>query len=225
MRFGVVTGSALFVAVVVASTMAQDKPATDKDGFQQMFDLPKFWVYDGGGGAWGFYNDETIASRGTCGWLMHPKQFGDVEVRFQYKMGKEANSGIVVRCAKDPPAKGPSAPYLSSYEIQLVDDDNSPDGKNATTCTGSIYGIVPALKRNVSKPLGEWNDIRVQARGTKVVVTLNGEKIQDVDLKDHADKVKNKNPHFLDTKGYFGIQGQAGAVEFRNLRFKELVSD
>jgi len=219
----------LAVLVVIGAAAlggrAQDKPEADKDGFRQMFTLPEFWIYDNAGGGWGFFNDHTIACRGNAGWLMHPKEFGDVEVRFEYRMLKGSNSGVVLRCPKQPPAKGQAAPHLSSYEVQLVDDANTPDGKKDTTCTGAIYGVVPALKRNVSKPLGEWNDIRVSARGTKVVVTLNGEKIQDADLKDHADKVKVKPPHFLDTKGYVGVQGWAGTVEFRNLRFKELVTD
>jgi hypothetical protein len=33
---------------------------------------------------------------------------------------------------------------------------------------------------------------------------------------------KGKNPHFLDTKGYVGLQGWAGKLEFRNLEIKEL---
>jgi hypothetical protein len=55
-----------------------------------------------------------------------------------------------------------------------------------------------------------------------VTVILNGETVQDVDLKDHAGKVKGRNPHFLDTKGYIGLQSNVGKVEFRNLQVKEL---
>ena len=151
-----------------------------------------------------------------------------MELRLEYKMAKGSNSGVTIRCPKEAPdgLRGAKAePHLVAYEIQLVDDDNSPDGKKDTTCTGSIYGIVAAKKRDVNKRLGEWNDLRVIARGTKVTVTLNGETVQDVDLKDHADKVKGKNPYFLATKGYVGVQSNKGLVEFRNLRVKEMVTD
>jgi hypothetical protein len=203
---------------------AQDKPAKgDEGGFRAMFDLPKFWIYNGQTARWAFTGDGVIVSEGEGGgWLMHPKKFGDLEFRLEYKMTKGGNSGITLRCPRKPP-KGltglKAEPAYVAYEIQLVDDDNSPDGKKDTTCTGSIFGIVPALKRNVNKPIGEWNALRVVAKGTRVIVTLNGERVQDVDLKKYADKVKN--PHFLDTKGYVGLQSWKGRVEFRNLRIKE----
>jgi hypothetical protein len=209
------------------SLAAADKPAKQGEaGFKAMFDLPRFWIYNGTSNRWAFTGDGTIISEGAGGgWLMHPKEFGDLELRLEYKMTKGGNSGVTLRCPRHPPRglRGIAAePAFAAYEIQLVDDDNSPDGKKATTCTGSIFGIVPALKRNVNKPLGEWNALRVVARGTKVTVTLNGEKVQDVDLKDYKDKVKGKNPHLLDTKGYVGLQSWQGRVEFRNLWVKDL---
>jgi hypothetical protein len=139
-------------------------------------------------------------------------------------MSKGGNSGVTLRCPRRPPKglRGLAAePAFVAYEIQLQDDENCSTGKDPLTCTGSIYGIAPALKRNVNKPLGQWNDLRIIARGTKVTVTLNGEKVQDVDLRKYAHKVKGKNPHFLDTKGYVGLQSWRGRVEFRNLRIKE----
>jgi hypothetical protein len=203
---------------------AQDKPAKgDEGGFKPMFDLPKFWIYNGETRRWAFTGDGTIVSEGEGGgWLMHPKEFGDLELRLEYKMSKGGNSGVTLRCPRKPP-KGltglKAEPAYVAYEIQLLDDANI-KGLTDTTCTGSIIGIAPALKRNVNKSLGEWNALRVVAKGTKVTVTLNGETVQDVDLKKYADKVKN--PHFLDTKGHIGLQSWSGRVEFRKLRIKEL---
>jgi hypothetical protein len=206
---------------------AQEKVARgDEGGFKPMFDLPRFWIYNGKRSAWAFTGDGVIVSEGGGGgWLMHPREFGDVEVRLEYRMTRGANSGITLRCPLEPPKglKGLDAePAFLAYEIQLVDDDNSSDGKSALTCTGSIYGIAPALKRNVNKRLGEWNTLRVVAQGTMVTVTLNGETVQDVNLAKYADKVKGKNPLFLASKGYVGLQSWSGRVEFRNLRIKEL---
>jgi hypothetical protein len=218
------------VAVLVLTgwhAPAQDKPAKgDEGGFQPMFDLPKFWIYNGETRRWAFTGDGTIVSEGTGGgWLMHPKEFGDLELRLEYKLRKGGNSGVVLRCPKEPPkgARGYAAePSQVAYEIQLMDDENSREGKDPLYCTGSVWGIVPAKKQGVNKPLGEWNELRVVARGTKLTVTINGEVVQDTDLKDHAAKVKGKNPYFLATKGYVGLQSWEGRVEFRNLRIKEL---
>src|SRR4051794_20805241 len=91
--------AAAAVCAVGSAVPAQDKPVPDKDGYKQMFDLPKFWIYGGGRDAWGFTGDERIVCLGGGGgWLMHPKEFGDVEFRFEYKMARGSNSGITVRC-------------------------------------------------------------------------------------------------------------------------------
>jgi len=217
------------VCVMATGLSAQDKPGPDKEGFRPLFDLPKFWVYNGQVARWAFTGDGIIISEGAGGgWLMHPKEFGDLELRLEYKLRKGGNSGVTLRCPKEPPrgAAGNAAePSQVAYEIQLLDDENVPGGKDPLRCTGSIWGIVPAKKQGVNKPLGEWNELRVVARGTKLRVTVNGEVVQDTDLKDHADKVTRKNPSFLATKGYVGLQSWEGRVEFRNLRIKELVTD
>jgi 3-keto-disaccharide hydrolase len=77
------------------------------------------------------------------------------------------------------------------------------------------------LKQGVNRPIGQWNDLRIVARGTKVTATINGETVQDVDLKKYAAKAQG-NPHFLDTRGHVGLQSWKGRVEFRKLRIKEL---
>jgi len=222
---------AVFVAIgaLASGLPGQDKPARDKDGLKPMFDLPKFWIYNGQVARWAFTGDGTIISEGADGgWLMHPKEFGDLELRLEYKLRKGGNSGIVLRCPQEPP-KGviglQSEPSQVAYEIQLLDDESFREGKDPLRCTGSLFGLVPAKKLNVSNPVGGWNAVRVVARGTKLTVMINGETVQDTDLKEHAAKVKGKNPHFLATKGYVGIQSWEGHVEFRDLRIKELVTD
>src|SRR5262245_6660024 len=84
---------------------AQDKPAKgDEGGFKPMFDLPKFWIYNGETRRWAFTGDGTIVSEGEGGgWLMHPKEFGDLELRLEYKMRKGGNSGVTLRCPLKPP--------------------------------------------------------------------------------------------------------------------------
>jgi hypothetical protein len=217
-----VLATALVLVLIAGGSPAQDEVTKEEGDFKPMFDLPRFWIYNGTARRWAFTGDGVIVSEGAGGgWLMHPKEFGDLELRLEYKMGKGGNSGVTLRCPRRPPEglTGLKAePANVAYEIQLYDE-----GQDPLTCTGAIFGIAPALKRNVSKPAGEWNDLRVVARGTRVTVTLNGQKVQDVDLKRFEDRVKaGKNPYLLKTRGYVGLQGWAGRVEFRNLRIKGL---
>jgi hypothetical protein len=222
-----VLAAVLALALAGWGSAAHDHGAKgDGSDFEPMFTLPRFWIYNGTTSRWAFTGDGIIVSQGAGGgWLMHPKEFGDLELHLEYKMTRGGNSGVTLRCPRQRPkrlTRMKAEPAVIAYEIQLVDDENHPDGKKDTTCTGAIHGIAPALKRNVNKPLGEWNTLVVVARGTKVTVKLNGETVQDVELKEYADKVKGKNPYMLATKGYVGLQSWKGRVEFRNLRIKEL---
>jgi 3-keto-disaccharide hydrolase len=110
-------------------TPAQEKPAkVGESGFKPLFDLPKFWIYNGENRRWAFSGDGVIVSEGEGGgWLMHPQEFGDLELRLEYKMRKGGNSGVTLRCPLQPPQgiTGIKAePGFIAYEIQLVDDDN-----------------------------------------------------------------------------------------------------
>jgi hypothetical protein len=55
------------------------------------------------------------------------------------------------------------------------------------------------------------------------VVTLNGTVITDADLSTVTDPaVLKKHPGLKNEKGHIGFLGHGDAVEFRNLRIKEL---
>jgi hypothetical protein len=89
---------------------------------------------------------------------------------------------------------------------------------------GSIYGVVPA-KRGFQNPVGEWNIQEVIAKGTKIVVNLNGVTIVDADIKDASEKGTidgRDHPGLKRTSGNIGFLGHGSHVEFRNLRIKEL---
>jgi hypothetical protein len=106
-------------------------------------------------------------------------------------------------------------------EIQVL-DDYAPEyaALQPWQYCGSLYGVVPALKR-VSKKANEWQHYRIVARGPRVCVTLNGEMIVDADLIRHMDK-ESIHPGLKRRSGYIGLQSHTRKVEYRNITLTEL---
>src|SRR5262249_7196427 len=150
---------------------------------------------------------------GGGGWLMTEKEYGDFEVRLEYKMPKMGNSGVALRA----PLKGD--PAYQGMEIQLLDDAN---WKNLrpTQYTGAIYDVVPPSKQ-VGKPFGQWNTMRIIAKGRKITVEHNGTTIVDANLDEYKEHFK-KHPGLEREKGHLGLQSYNFRVDFRNLYVKPL---
>lgn len=215
----------LFALLVVlspgADLRAEDKPP---EGFQALFngkDLTGWKVNKEGqrnAKVWGAEPGILYVNGAGGGWLMTEKEYSDFELRLEFKLPEKGNSGVALRSAMD---GNPS--FESGMEIQLLDDEwhkKNYKGLKNTQLTGSIYGIVPPSK-NALKPIGEWNKMRIIAKGPHITVELNGEKIVEANLTDHKDKVKD-HKGLLRPKGHLGLQSHDGRVEFRNLYVKEL---
>jgi len=209
----------LLVPVFIALFwLSPARPAEDApEGFESLFNGKNLtgWKVNPGGNikVWGAEKGVLFVDGGGGGWLMTEKEYGDFELRLEYKMPKHGNSGVALRS----PLKGD--PAYAGMEIQLLDDANWKDLRPAQY-TGSIYDVVPPSK-HVSKPFGEWNQMRIVAKGRKIKVELNGAKIVDADLDEHKEHSK-RHPGLLRDSGHLGLQSHDGRVEFRKLYVKPL---
>jgi len=193
-----------------------DKEALE--GFEPLFngkDLTGWKVHGGKMEAWGAENGIMFTTGMGGGWLLTEKEYGNFELRLEYKVPKGGNSGVGLRA----PRQGDIA--YSGMEIQILDDP-APEYKNIRPGqhTGSIYDVVPSSKQP-SKPVGEWNQYHITARRRQITVELNGEKIVDANLDDYKDHAK-KHPGILRTTGSIGLQSHTDRVEFRNIYLKML---
>ncbi len=145
---------------------------------------------------------------GTAYWLSTREQFGDFELRLQYMIDRNGNSGVFIRA----PREGRTS--REGMEIQIVDDANSsrPPHKGST---GAIYGVVPP-RVIASKPAGQWNDLWIRCEGDRVTVTLNGIVVNDVHMNDHPE-LRNRP-----RRGYIGLSAHTGVVRYRTIRIKVL---
>ena len=145
------------------------------------------------------------------GFLRYDKLLGDFIFEVEYRASPRANSGIGIRSVKYT-GKAGTRPSFAAYEIQILDDA----GKTPTAhSSGSLYRYV-APRVNAARPAGQWNQIRIECRGPKVRVTLNGQTIHDLD-QTRIEAIKDKP-----LAGYVSLQTHTRAIDFRHPRLKEL---
>jgi hypothetical protein len=109
--------------------------------------------------------------RGT--WLVSEREYGDFVLEFEVKLTERGNSGVALRA----PLRGD--PAFDGMELQVADVRYNPEAK-PDELTAAIYRAI-APSKQVYRP-AEWNAFRIRLQGTRLEVTLNGEKVQDVDL-------------------------------------------
>lgn len=109
--------------------------------------------------------------RGT--WLVSDREYGDFELRFEFKLGPQGNSGLALRA----PMQGD--PAFDGLELQMADVRYNPEAKPAEL-TGALYRAAAPVKQ-VYKPEA-WNQYEITLQGTRFTAKLNGVLIQDLDL-------------------------------------------
>ncbi len=149
--------------------------------------------------------------------LYTEKEYANFVFRFEFKLTPGANNGVALRA----PREG-NAAYLG-MESQILDDTAEKYAKlRPEQYHGSIYDTF-AAQRGHLKPVGEWNEEEITVNGRQVTVKLNGATILDANLDDVKDAEKlKKHSGLTRTAGHLGFLGHGAAVEFRNLRVKEL---
>src|SRR5215218_8409459 len=125
--------------------------------------------------------DGVLTSEGARGcWLISEKEYGDFVLEYEFKLGPRGNSGCSLRA----PLKGD--PAFDGIEMQMADFRYNTEAKD-NELTGGIYRAV-APTRQIYKP-EEWNTVQISLQGTRLNVVLNGETIQDIDLKNFDETV------------------------------------
>jgi hypothetical protein len=214
----------LGLCVLLQPTLRADSKDTKDvpEGFTSLFNGKDLtgWKSTGKMEVWGVDNGLLYVKGGGGGWLLSDQEYGDYELRLEFKLPKAGNSGVATRA----PFKGD--PAYSGIEIQLLDDawykdkNNYKAGIKDVQLTGAIYGVVPPSK-DATKPAGEWNTMRIVAKGRHLTIELNGVKTIDADLDKYKEHEK-AHPGLLREKGHVGFQSHDGRVEFRHIYIKTL---
>jgi hypothetical protein len=188
--------------------------SAEDEGFTTLFDGKSLKGWKGNTDGYVAADGVIACKGGGSGNLYTEKEYSDFEFRFEFKLTPGANNGIGIRA----PMEGD--PAFAGIEVQIL-DDGDPKYKDLQPYQvhGSVYGVI-AAKRGALKPVGEWNQETIIAKGNHFKVILNGETIVDGVAEKPIDG--REHPGLARKSGYICFCGHGDKLEFRNLRVKEL---
>lgn len=174
-------------------------------------------------GGWSVVGGTLALTPGADGGtLITREQFADFELALEWKVAEGGNSGVFYRATE-----AERAPYWTGPELQVLDNAGHPDGRTPETTAGANYGL-HAPVRDVTRPAGEWNHVRIVVRGASVEHWMNGVRIVVYELWTDEWRAAVAATKFAEWPGYgmaaaghVGLQDHGDPVWFRNIRIRE----
>ena len=229
----------LLSAITLFSCSAQKKAQTS-DGWISLFDgkTTKGWHSYGkaaAGEAWkvtdgtlfldAVANKNSYQSKGG-GDLVTDESFGDFHLKYDWKISKNGNSGLIF-WVQDDTAKYKEV-WHTGPEMQILDNDGHADGKIVKHRAGNLYDLIAGTE-GVVKPVGEWNHAEIISSKNKLEFILNGVTIVSTTYGDASwnalvagSKFKTRPDFAKVPNGHFALQDHGNEVWFKNIMVKIL---
>lgn len=166
-------------------------------GWVTLFDGSNLNSWNGIGNAnWRLTEGNVQAELGS-GFLVSKNSYKDFQIRAEFWVDDEANSGIFIRCSDAQKITADNA-----YEVNIF--DKRPDPSYGTGAIVNVAKISPMPKAG-----GRWNTYEVTAKGAQLTVTLNG--VRTVDVQDSKF-----------AGGPIALQYAGGVVKFRKVQIRSI---
>ncbi|MBO4656577.1 MAG: DUF1080 domain-containing protein [Bacteroidales bacterium] len=217
-------------------------PEEIADGWQLLFDGETLdgWHYFNGGdvddGEWYVENGCLVASgkgSDSKGYIVTDELFGDFYLKWEWKISKGGNSGMMYHVIEDPDY---SVPYITGPEYQIIDDVNYAEMNDGyilepwQRCAVDYAMYVPDFDTSpILKPAGEWNQSEIIFYDGFVIYLLNG--VETVSFEAWSDdwyerkaagKWANSPDYGMASTGNFCLQDHGYPAWFRNIKVRPL---
>lgn len=163
----------------------------------------------------------------NAGDIVTQEQFAAFELILDYNISEAGNSGIIFHVTNEG-----GAVWATGPEFQLEDNAKAKDPQRC----GWLYGLYkppvdPKTDKplDATKPVGEWNTVRLVVTPEKCFHEINGVKYFEYsmtsdDFKERVAKSKfGTMPLFAKSgKGFIALQGDHGSISFRNIKVRPL---
>jgi hypothetical protein len=201
--------SAMFGALFVAAAALAGTQQASSQEWTVLFDGKSIDKFNKVGDAnWRIEDGSVVADRGN-GFLVTKDAYGDFQLRAEFWVGPDANSGIFIR-ATDPE----KITATNGYEVNIWDDRPEKDYG-----TGAIVGV--AKVDPMPMATGKWNVYEITAKGGVFTVVLNGKQtVEGKDSKHASGRIALQ--HGLGNKDAAGVANDKGVVKFRKVEIKKL---
>lgn len=161
---------------------------------------------------------DVLFNDGEGGYATTEKDYGDFELRLEYKIAPGADSGVYLR----------GVPQVQIWDTAIPDKKDVGYAKGSGGLWNNAKGAPgkdPLVKAD--NPVGQWNSLRVVMVGARVSVWLNQKLVVDHALLenyyDKADKkLKPEERRPIPAKGPIQLQTHGGATHWRNIFIREI---
>ncbi len=231
--------SLVSITLGVALAAGDDKAAGD--GWMPLFDGKTLEAFTQQGGkakyelADGVITGHAVANTPNS-FLATNKEYGDFELEFEFMADPKMNSGVQIRSHiyeedKTYDWKGKEVKVgkgrFHGYQVELEDENNARGWSCGIYDEGRRGWLFPGAGGGDGKAFGvageklwkngEWNKVRVVAKGDHIQTWLNGEPRADL-----TDAMTPKGHIALQVHGVGGKDPEGMKVSWRNLRIREL---
>lgn len=167
--------------------------------------------------------DGCLVRVGPGGDICTEDQFENFELVLEWRISPGGNSGIFFRASEER-----NHPWETGPEMQVLDNAEHADGRSPLTSAGADYALYAPL-RDVTRPVGLFNEARIRVQGAQVEYWLNGERIVQYEIgsEDWERRVAGSKfsqmPGFgRAPRGHVVLQDHGDRVWYRNIRIREL---
>lgn len=161
--------------------------------------------------------------KGEHGDIVTVGAYGDFELSLEWAIAEAGNSGIMFRSTEDH-----DYPWETGPEMQVLDDAKHPDGRNDKTSAGSNYALYAPVGKRL-KPVGQFNEARIVAKGPHVEYWLNGARVVQYDIGSPEWTALVKGSKFASmpdyarrASGHIVLQDHGDVVRYRNIKIRKL---
>jgi Domain of Unknown Function (DUF1080) len=192
----------LTAATLVGAAALYAGAASGDDGWVTLLDSTNKGEWNEVGKAnWEFKDGAMVADKldgKDLSYLVTKNAYKDFQIRAEFWVDEEANSGIFIRCEQPDKITGKNC-----YEVNIY--DKRPDPSYGTGAIPNVAKVDP-----MPKAAGKWNVYEITAKGPHLTVVLNGQKTAEVDDSTHLNA------------GPIALQYGSGVVKFRKVQVKPL---
>jgi hypothetical protein len=177
---------------------------------------------------WQVIDGALCRVNGSAGDIVTVDEYADFILDLDYKVPAHANSGVMYRVSEDE-----GATWATGPECQILDNtDPRGDPQKSGWCY-ALYRppIDPATNkpRDATRPIGEWNHLRLLCIGPYVEHWMNGVKYCEYEIgsEDWNQRVARskfgKMPKFAkNSNGHIALQGDHGNVCFASIKIRPM---
>jgi len=153
--------------------------------------------------------------------LISRERFGDFTLSFDWRLPRAGSTAVLCRVLEE---AGP--PANSGPALQLLDDEHHPDGADALTSCGALYGLM-APWHDLRSSANTYHSARILVKGSAIECWIDDTQVIGCDLASEELKARIARSRFRDlpqfarlTEGHIVLQHRGTEAWFRRLRIE-----